>query len=243
MQVRHLSIDPTIRTWMNDAPGYLPPIGIGDVIRSGGIGEVVELEERPLPARRARLRDDRLAGLRHRRRGRGSMQPIPDGLDPPTALNVFGINGMTAYFGLLDVGRMQAGDVVVVSGAAGATGSIGRSDRQAEGRRQGRSASPAGRTSAPTSSTSSASTRPSTTIRAGRRPAARGVPDGIDVYFDNVGGDILNSLPGPDRHAGPGRALRCHLAYNATEPAPDRPTTSTSSSGADGWRASSSSTT
>ena len=49
IRVRYLSIDPTIRTWMDDAPGYLPPIGIGEVVRGGGIGEVVVQPERPLP--------------------------------------------------------------------------------------------------------------------------------------------------------------------------------------------------
>jgi NADPH-dependent curcumin reductase len=123
VRVRYLSIDPTIRTWMNDAPGYLPPIGIGDVIRSGGIGEIVESNNDrysvgDLVFGMLGWQDYAIADA-----GERSAQVIPEGLDPPTALNVFGINGMTAYFGLLDVGKLQEGDTVVVSGAAGATGS------------------------------------------------------------------------------------------------------------------------
>ena len=123
VKVGHLSIDPTIRTWMNDAPGYLPPIGLGEVIRSAGIGEVVESTHESYAVGDVVFgvtgwQEYVVIGDTDR-----SWQQLPAGLDAPTALNVFGINGMTAYFGLLDVGKMAGGDTVVVSGAAGATGS------------------------------------------------------------------------------------------------------------------------
>ena len=121
IKVAMLSIDPTIRTWMDDAPGYLPPIQIGDVIRGSGAGVVVESrsdyyhegdfvfgmtgwQEWVLAT------DDR----------RFSVIPSGLGLDLATVMNVLGVTGITAYFGMTDVGAVREGDVVVVSGAAGA---------------------------------------------------------------------------------------------------------------------------
>lgn len=121
---RYLSIDPTIRTWMNDAPGYLPPIQIDEVIRSGAVAEVVSSDRDRYFRGRPRIRDDRIAGPRARRRGRALDAVLPEGIVPTVALSIFGITGMTAYSRLLDVGRPGEGDTVVVSGTAGATGSI-----------------------------------------------------------------------------------------------------------------------
>ena len=124
MKVRHLSIDPTIRTWMDDAPGYLPPIGIGEVIRSGGIGEVVASRTDALPVGATVFgmlgwQEYALADGSRR-----SMTVVPPGIDPAVVLGVLGVTGMTAYFGLTDIGQPKPGDTVVVSGAAGATGSV-----------------------------------------------------------------------------------------------------------------------
>ncbi|HUA12723.1 MAG TPA: NADP-dependent oxidoreductase [Solirubrobacteraceae bacterium] len=122
--VRYLSIDPTIRTWMNDAPGYLPPIGVGEVIRSGGLGEVVESKSDRYAV------GDSVFGLVGWQEyavadeGARAMQVIPAQVPPTLALNILGLTGVTAYFGMLDVGGVKEGDVVVVSGAAGATGSV-----------------------------------------------------------------------------------------------------------------------
>jgi hypothetical protein len=124
VRVRYLSIDPTIRTWMNDAAGYLPPIAIGAPIRSAGIGEVVASHTDlfgigEMVFGMLGWQDYALVG-----EGAAGAEILPPGIDPPTALNIFGITGMTAYFGLIDVGRIVEGDTVVVSGAAGATGSV-----------------------------------------------------------------------------------------------------------------------
>src|SRR3954447_22046462 len=124
VRTRFISIDPTIRTWMDDAPGYLPPIGIGEVVRAGGIAEVVSSNSDRYSE------GDLLFGMTGWPdygivdEGESSMPAIPEGVDPKAALSVFGVTGMTAYFGLLDVGRPKEGATVVVSGAAGATGSI-----------------------------------------------------------------------------------------------------------------------
>ena len=124
VRVQYLSIDPTIRTWMDDAPGYLPPIELGEVVRSGGIGRVVATESDQYAV------GDTVFGMLGWQdhavvdEAGHTAQVIPDGVDPKAALSVFGVTGMTAYFGLLDVGELQPGDTVVVSAAAGATGSV-----------------------------------------------------------------------------------------------------------------------
>ena len=123
VKVRYLSIDPTIRGWLNDAPGYLPPIGLGEVIRSGGIGEVVASNNDAYPVGATvfgMLGWQEYAVIDPH----GPLTVVPEGVEPTWVLSVFGITGMTAYFGLLDIGQPQAGDTVVVSGAAGATGSV-----------------------------------------------------------------------------------------------------------------------
>src|SRR5450759_97330 len=102
VRVRYLSIDPTIRTWMDDAPGYLPPIGIGDVVRSGGIGEVVT--SRSDAYREGDLVFGMTGWQEYARAdgGANAMTPLPPGVDPTIALGVLGVTGMTAYFGLFD---------------------------------------------------------------------------------------------------------------------------------------------
>ena len=110
-RVRFLSIDPTIRTWMDDAPGYLPPIGLDEVIRSGGIAEVVASNSDDFAT------GDLLFGFTGWQdyvlaSAAGGYQRLPDGVSPTLALSLFGTTGMTAYFGLIDVGRVKEGDVV-----------------------------------------------------------------------------------------------------------------------------------
>jgi hypothetical protein len=148
------------------------------------------------------------------------MQTIPEGLDAPTALNVFGINGMTAYFGLLDVGKLQTGDVVVVSGAAGATGSTVGQVAKLKGASKviGIAGGPEkcayvvdelGYDAAVDYHEDGLSAK-----------LHEHCPQGIDVYFDNVGGDILNAALA--LLAMRGRVVLCGAiaAYNAAEMPP-----------------------
>jgi NADPH-dependent curcumin reductase CurA len=193
VKVTHLSIDPTIRTWMDDAPGYLPPIGIGDVVRSGGIGEVVASRSDVLPV------GSTVFGMLGWQEyavadgADGSMTVVPPGLDPAVVLGVLGVTGMTAYFGIKDIGRPRAGDTVVVSGAAGATGSVAGQLARIEG--AGRVVGIAG---SPDKCAwlvdelgfDDAINYRTDDVGAHLRDTC---PDGIDVYFDNVGGDILDA--------------------------------------------------
>lgn len=191
-RVRYLSIDPTIRTWMDDAPGYLPPIAVGEVVRGGGIAEVVRSNsEKHKPG-------DLLFGFTGWQdyvlaSEAAGYQGLPDGVPPTMALSLFGITGMTAYFGLIDVGRVAQGDVVVVSGAAGATGStVGQIAKiKGAGRVIGIAGGPAKCAwIVDELGFDEAIDYKSEDVAARRREAA---PDGIDLYFDNVGGAILDA--------------------------------------------------
>jgi NADPH-dependent curcumin reductase CurA len=191
-RVRYISIDPTIRTWMDDAPGYLPPIAIDEVVRSGGIVEVVKSNsEQHKPG-------DLLFGFSGWQdyviaSAANGYQPLPDGVSPTLALSLFGITGMTAYFGLIDVGKVTEGDVVVVSGAAGATGSTVGQIAKIKG-----AAKVIGIAGGPEKCASivndlgfdEAIDYKNESVSARLREAA---PDGIDLFFDNVGGEILDA--------------------------------------------------
>ena len=191
-RVRYISIDPTIRTWMDEAPGYLPPIAIGEVVRAGGIVEVVRSNsERYEPG-------DLLFGFSGWQdyaiaSEATGYQALPDGVSPTLALSLFGITGMTAYFGLIDVGKVKQGDVVVVSGAAGATGStVGQIAKiKGAGKVIGIAGGPQKCTSIVDElGFDEAIDYKSENVAARLHEAA---PDGIDLYFDNVGGEILDA--------------------------------------------------
>ena len=195
VRVEWISIDPTIRTWMDDAPGYLPAIEIGAPIRSGGIGTVVASAADRFPVGAtvfgmlgwqdyAVVDDDNNA------------QVVPDGIDPTAALSVFGVTGMTAYFGLLDVGQPKEGDTVVVSGAAGATGSVVGQIAKIKG-----AANVVGLAGSAEKCAwlvddlgfDAAINYRTEDVAARLRTLC---PNGIDVYFDNVGGEILDTCLG-----------------------------------------------
>jgi NADPH-dependent curcumin reductase CurA len=218
IKVGLLSIDPTIRTWMNDAPGYLPPIGIGDVIRSGGSGVVVESK-----SERYHVGDvvNGMTGWQEwtvaSEHNRFTVLPKGLGLDLATVMNVLGATGVTAYFGLLEVGSFKEGDVVVVSGAAGATGSVAGQIARARG--ASKVVGIAGGSDKCTEVVQKYGfdecldyREPGLTQRI--RTAC---PKGIDVYFDNVGGDVLDAaLANIAMHA---RIVMCGAIsqYNSTD--------------------------
>jgi NADPH-dependent curcumin reductase len=193
VNVRYLSMDPTIRTWMDDAPGYLPPIGLGDTVRGAGVGEVVRSNcERyavgDLVVGLTGWQDYSIAD-----EGSASMQVIPPGIDPPMVLSVLGVTGMTAYFGMIDVGRVTEGDTVVVSGAAGATGSVAGQIARIRG--AGRVVGIAGTAEkcawiVDELGFDAAVNYKTEDVGASLRSLC---PEGIDLYYDNVGGTILDT--------------------------------------------------
>lgn len=216
---RYLSIDPTIRTWMDDVNGYLPPIQIDEVVRCAGVAEVVRSNcdgytVGELVFGMTGWQDYLLAD-----QGARSMQPLPSGIDPTAALSVFGVTGMTAYFGLLDVGKVQEGETVVVSGAAGATGSI--VGQIARLKRAARVVGIAGTDEKCTWLVEELGFDAAVNYRSGDVAARlrEACPDGIDLYFDNVGGELLDICLG--QLALRGRVVLCGAiaSYNGREKA------------------------
>ena len=218
IKVGLLSIDPTIRTWMNDAPGYLPPIGIGDVIRSGGSGVVVESN-----SERYQVGDvvNGMTGWQEwaiaSDANRFTVLPRGLGLDLATVMNVLGATGLTAYFGLLDVGAFKEGDVVVVSGAAGATGSVVGQIAKARGARKVVGIAGGAQKCAEVVELYGFDECLDYIEPGLTRRILEACPSGIDLYFDNVGGAILDAaLANIAMYA---RIVMCGAIsqYNATE--------------------------
>jgi NADPH-dependent curcumin reductase len=192
VKVRYLSIDPTIRTWMDDVPSYLPPIQIGEVVRSGGVGEVIEsrtdaYQPGQLVFGMTGWQDYVIADA-----GEKSMQVLPEGVPPGIAIGILGVTGMTAYFGITDVGQIKDGDVVVISGAAGATGSAAGQIAKIKGAKKvvgiAGGAAKCGYI-VDELGFDEAIDYKNENVAARLREAC---PDGVDLYFDNVGGSILN---------------------------------------------------
>ncbi len=214
---RYLSIDPTIRTWMDDVRGYLPPIQIDEVVRCAAVAEVVRSNSDRYSVGdfvfgMTGWQDYALAD-----EGARAMQALPPGIDPTAALSVFGVTGMTAYFGLIDVGRVKEGDAVVVSGAAGATGSIVGQLARIKG--AARVVGIAGTDEKCAWLTDDLGFDAAVNYRAGDVAAGlrKACPDGIDLYFDNVGGELLDICLG--QLALRGRVVLCGAiaTYNARE--------------------------
>jgi NADPH-dependent curcumin reductase CurA len=188
-----LSCDPTQRGWM-ERDTYVPAIPIGGVIRAISAGQVVESRHPGF------AKGDLVSGAFGWQDydvsdGGGFVPParIPSGVDLPTALSLFGITGLTAYFGLLDVGAPRPGDTVVVSGAAGSTGSFAAQIAKVKGCRV---VGIAGGETKCSWLTRDLALDAAIDYRAGRvaERLAELCPNGVDVYFDNVGGEILDAV-------------------------------------------------
>lgn len=188
--VRWLSIDPTIRGWMA-YDTYLPKIVEGDVIRSLGAGEVIETRNDKYPVG---TRVTGMTGWQTHVIMSGGFR-VPDGVEYEQALSVFGMTGLTAFVGIEDIGHPQAGETVVVSGAAGAVGSIAGQLAKAKGCRVIGIAGSDEKCDWVTQTLGfddCINYKTADMSRALREEC----PDGIDVYFDNVGGEILNTVLG-----------------------------------------------
>jgi NADPH-dependent curcumin reductase len=192
VELSHLSIDPAMRGWMNAGASYIDPVEIGDVMRAGAVGRVVESRHEGFSV------GDHVSGAfgvqeYARSAGSGVIKIDPSLAPLETHLGALGMPGMTAYFGLLDVGRAREGDTVVVSGAAGAVGSVAGQIARIKGCRV---IGIAGgeekcRWVVDELGFDSAIDYKSENIAAALRQHA---PDRVDVYFDNVGGDVLDAV-------------------------------------------------
>lgn len=191
VKVDYISLDPAMRGWMNEGKSYIPPVGLGEVMRAGAAGTVLESRHPGFQA------GDAVSG------GFGVQEyAVSDGkgvvkvdtrLAPlPVYLGTLGMPGMTAYFGLLEIGKPQPGQTVVVSGAAGAVGTVVGQIAKIKGCRVVGIAG--GRDKCDwlvkELGFDAAIDYKSEDVRKALKAAA---PAGIDVYFDNVGGDILDA--------------------------------------------------
>lgn len=214
MRTVYLSIDPTVRTWISEAQSYFPPVEIGEVVRCSGTGEVVAsrchayetgdlVYSLPGWQEYAVVRDDAFTTR------------LPRGTPLLPVLSVFGANGVAAYFGITDIGRPEPGQTVVVSGAAGATGSLAGQIARILGCRV-------------VGITGSEEKCRWVTDELGfdacinhREPGfadalRAATPDRVDVYFDNVGGWILDAVL--DRLAMRARVVLCGAISVYNEP-------------------------
>jgi len=216
VQLEYLSLDPAMRGWMNEVRSYVPPVGIGEVMRAGGLGRVVESRHPDYEV------GDVVSGLFGVQRfaisdGSGVTQ-VDTALAPaPVHLGALGMTGLTAYFGLLDIGRPEAGQTVVVSGAAGAVGSVAGQIARIKGCRV------VGIAGGPKKCdwlTEELGFDGAIDYKRGdlRAQLREQTPDGVDVYFDNVGGEILDEVL--RRIARGARVVICGAIsqYNAEQP-------------------------
>jgi len=193
----YLSLDPAMRGWMNDVKSYIPPVAIDEVMRAGGIGVVVASKN---PGFAAGDLVSAVLGVQSyclipeaQIRTSGVFRIDPTLGSPTQWLNVLGMPGMTAYFGLLDVGQPKPGNTVVVSGAAGAVGqTVGQLARVKGCRAVGIAGGPAKCDWVVNELGFDACIDyKSGSVREGLKQHC---PDGVDVYFDNVGGEILDHV-------------------------------------------------
>jgi NADPH-dependent curcumin reductase CurA len=190
-----LSFDPTQRGWLNPVESYVPPVAIGEVMRASGVGQVVESRHPGF------VPGEFVSGLfgwqdwvvSNGMTAMGPVQKIPAGIDPKAVLGVFGVTGVTAYFGMIDLGQPTPGCTVLVSGAAGATGSVAGQVAKIKG--AGRVIGIAGGADkcawlVDRGGFDAAIDYKSEDVEARIRAEA---PNGVDVFFDNVGGPILEA--------------------------------------------------
>ncbi|RFP15922.1 MULTISPECIES: NADP-dependent oxidoreductase [unclassified Duganella] len=196
VKVLYLSLDPAMRGWMNEGKSYIPPVGIGEVMRAGGVGVVVASKSPDFAV------GDHVQGGTGVQRywvgpagdKRHGFRKVDAKLAPlPTYLNTLGMPGMTAYFGLIESGQPKAGETVVVSGAAGAVGqTVGQVAKQLGCRVVGI----AGGKDKCDFVVNQLGFDACIDYKGGsvKDGLKEHCPNGVDVYFDNVGGEILDTV-------------------------------------------------
>ena len=190
----YFGFDPTQRGWLNDMKSYMPPVQIGEVMRSSTISQVVESN---IPDFKE---GDLVQGsfgwqefsITDGKAGFMNASKILDNIPPTASLSIYGVTGLTAYFGLLDVANPKEGETVVISGAAGATGSVAGQIAKIKGCRViGIAGGPKKcRWLTEEANFDAAIDYKSANLGEALRELC---PDGIDVVFDNVGGEFLNT--------------------------------------------------
>jgi hypothetical protein len=212
-----LSVDPYMRGRMNDVKSYVPPFQLGEPLEGGAVGEVVESKAEgfspgDLVLHMGGWRDEAVASAR-------AVNRLPDlGVEPQKFLGVLGVTGATAYFGLLDVASAKPGDIVFVSAAAGAVGSVVVQLANAKGMTVIGSAG--GKQKCDFVRSLGADQVIDYREAPILKSLAAAAPDGIDVYFDNVGGDHLDAAFAVARNNA--RFAICGMIAGYNDPEPSR---------------------
>lgn len=218
VRVEHVSLDPAMRGWLNDIRSYIPPVGIGEVMRAHAVGTVTASRSDAYPV--GQVVSGNFGVCEYAVSDGTGVVTVDEKLAlAPSWLGALGFPGMTAYFGLMDVGSLKEGDTVVISGAAGAVGSIAGQIAKLKG------CTVIGIAGGPKKCawlTDELGFDSAIDYKAGPiGPALRAAaPQGIDLYFDNVGGEILDAALARLRKNA--RVVICGAisGYNATDPQP-----------------------
>src|SRR5215216_5047724 len=192
VKVLFISLDPAMRGWMTDTPSYIPPVGIGEVMRALAAGRVVESRHPDFAV------GDHVTGALGVQEfalsdGEGLTKVDPERVPLPVYLSALGMPGMTAYFGLLDIGRPEPGETVVVSGAAGAVGQMVGQIAKIKGcRAVGIAGGPEKcRYVVDDLGFDAAVDRRQPGLDAGLKAAC---PNGVDIYVELVGGAVTDAV-------------------------------------------------
>jgi NADPH-dependent curcumin reductase len=216
VKILYISLDPAMRGWMSEGRSYITPVGIGEVMRAGAVGRVIASKHSSFTVGNYVYGS---LGVQESAVSKGDgVTKVDPSLAPlPVFLGTLGLPGMTAYFGLLDIGKPQSGQTVVVSGAAGAVGMVVGQIARIHGCRVVGIAGGAEKCRylvAELGFDAAIDYKAEDVRKALRQQCTKG----IDVYFDNVGGDILDAtLANLARHA---RIVICGAIsqYNNTTP-------------------------
>ncbi|SDW03160.1 NADP-dependent oxidoreductase [Paenibacillus sp. PDC88] len=189
----YLSVDPYMRGRMNDSKSYVPPYPLGEVITGGVVGEVIESRSDQFS------KGDKVLGMLgwqlYNVADADKLQQVDENIAPLSAyLSVIGMTGLTAYFGLMDIGRPKAGETVVVSGAAGAVGSIVGQIAKIQGAHVVGIAGTEEKTDWLTKELGFDEAINYKTTPNMKEALEKACPNGVDIYFDNVGGDISDAV-------------------------------------------------
>jgi NADPH-dependent curcumin reductase CurA len=212
-----VSVDPYMRGRMNDAKSYVPPFALGEALRGGAVGRVLASRDERWPVGTWVVHDHgwREAAILQ---GRGVRAVDPAAAPVSTALGVLGMPGLTAFVGIVDIAGVKEGETVFVSGAAGAVGSAAAQLARSRGARVIGSAGTREKVAwLRELGLAAAFDYHESRVRDALRELA---PDGIDVYFDNVGGETLEAAIGAMRLHGRIVACGSISRYNATEALP-----------------------
>lgn len=201
--IRHeyISLDPAMRGWMNDTRSYIPPVQIGEVMRAGAVGQIVEskldgYEKGEYVMAWTGVQQYGTSGAENLFKVDPNLMPLP------RYLGTMGMPGFTAYFGLLEVGQPKEGETILVSGGAGAVGSVVGQIGKLKGCRVVGIAGGAEKCAYLTDELGFDAAIDYKSTENLHKDIKAKCPDGVDVYFDNVGGEMLDAvLTRINRHA------------------------------------------